>query len=578
MVGLLQGLLFTRLLAAVLIANVLSLAICNVTGIDTGLLPVVFLTLTAAAWLTLRSAFVKPAPRRLTTPMVLWSGVFWLALVLPRLVYVLEWLPNNTVLLTWDDIQRTAGLISMTASEGFPLRHFANQRYLFSYYYAAMIPWASLEILLPLLTLKDVLFLGNAAYYFLILASLLEVLGRLLPTRRAIWVMLFFATVYGGLDWIAGAVLGDGPLIGHHEWWQRRLPLAGDVQVSSSFVAMFWATPHFVAFYCAVLAYAMRQYLLFKPRIAKPVVIGLLLLSGFYSSVFAFLGVVPFLVVEWRYLIKQFTRPAVLGVLLSVFYIPLFMYTDKPGEIAFRLGSVEPMVRSGSELLDLVVSLISSIALGTLVELAMVPAILLALGSQLTRRERRYLAAAWVFHCSTYFVSFHLWNNYAMRGMLLPTFVFFVLFARNIDTLSRARWASAVRRPSVAACLGLLLSFGTVLEGAYTARRAILSMSLAQERLYHTSFVKDLPADYRGLARDRTVSHYDASRDEPLRYYNAEKLLDIGLDAMAPAELEQLTLKGRVDWWRLPWDQATARVTLHAVPRTTGEAAYSDPQ
>jgi len=36
-----------------------------------------------------------------------------------------------------------------------------------------------------------------------------------------------------------------------------------------------------------------------------------------------------------------------------------------------------------------------------------------------------------------------------------------------------------------------------------------------------------------------------------LRYYNAEKLINIPLESMVPAELEELTLKSKINWMPL---------------------------
>jgi len=114
--------------------------------------------------------------------------LFVALLAVPRLTYVLEWVEGYSAIPHADDWARLGEMISLTQSERFPLLHPANQNFTFSFYYAALIPWAVLKLAIPILTLKDVIFLGNAGYQMLILMSLLEVGCRWLPSRRSLFV------------------------------------------------------------------------------------------------------------------------------------------------------------------------------------------------------------------------------------------------------------------------------------------------------------------------------------------------------------------------------------------------------
>jgi hypothetical protein len=444
--------------------------------------------------------------------------LFALFLTLPRLPYVLEWIPGNAVLAQADDWGRLSELVSMTLSERYPLQHFANQDYLLSHYYTALYPMAFLKMLLPMLMLKDVILAGNALYHLLLVLSLLEIAFRLLPSLRSAAVFFFLCTLFGGFDW----VLEAGVPFSHAELWPRSI-FGANREISSYFTGVYWVAHHFTAFHALTMALVFARQLRFRRRAVKIGLLGLLVINAFYSSVFAFLPALLLGGTELLRLARQAWRTRVLPALAAVFLTPLFLYTNRvqAGALSFeplRLRLFEP------GWLDAAASSVAYLLLAALVDLAGVPLVLAAFWRRFGARERRRYVAALIFLCSTACVASIGYNNYSMRGMFLPTLVFYYLFAKYaVASLPR------LRRPALAA-LAAVLAFGTLREWAWLTYQPLAYSYWYWEvrgRQPHPSVAGDLRRFYRDLARDRQARIYEPlAGDRFSRHkYNPEKLI-----------------------------------------------------
>lgn len=538
-------LFFSKTLAVILIANLFIISFCNALGTPVVYLRFVYPASICAAYWLISKTWVKRSDLAVSWGMVGWIAVFWFLITLLRIPYVLEWIPGNTVIVQWDDMQRLSGLISMTMSDEFPLKHFANQKYFYSYYYASMIPLAYLKLVLPFITLKDALCVGNSVYYILILLSFLEVLNILCPKRETLWAMIFLFTAFGGFDWLVDSAISGNRLISHHEWWQRMNILHGDAQISSFFTVMFWAMPHMLGFYACLLAYIFLSKVRFAHKTTKSLVVGLLLISGFYCSVFSILSVPLYAIVEYKMVTKRFLNIRVLPVLLVILLLPIQLFLNKPSSIGFIPASFR-LDFTGDFLLDKLFSLPFWFIIVSLVEFSFIPILLVMVFDKITLKEKKYYIAAMIFYVSTYFVSFTNFNNYSNRGMILPTFIFYFLFSKYVLSFKFIRniWLSPFRRVTVLMPLLALLSIGTIIEYSAQGIMSMSCMSIACNYFglnpcYHSSI------DYRKTARDTSSKYlvrpyYDNSMD----IYNAEKMvLDTPLEKMYYAELEQLRFK-----------------------------------
>jgi len=466
---LMTKLFFSRLLAAVLLADYGTLVVLNGVRAPVESTAGVFFCCLLLAFLL--TAGLKP--RRFSFRADGWSALMLLlALVLltvPRLPYLADWIPGNEVLSHSDDSARLLELLAMTASPGYPLRSPSNAAYLFSYYYCGLYPMAVLKLLAPFLTIKECVALGNLFYHLLLLLSLAEIAFLLLRDPLKARTLLFFCTLFGGLDWLASGSPWYAP--GHFEWWQTRLH--GNAQISSFYTAMFWTVQHFLAAWAAVLAYALvfrtRQA---APRWVKGVLAAGLLMTAAHTSPFAAVTCPLFLLVHRRVVWRKGFRLPVLA-LLPTFLVPLSVYSHRVVGLQLLPAGFR-LVLTGRFWLDKLLSLPLFVLLVPSVELAALPLLLPILRPRWGRRPRQYLLISLLFLLATFLVASRGRNNLCMRGMLLPQFVFFTLAAERAP----AAYRGLVRRLGRAAAVGLvcaavvLFSAGTVKECAGRLRVA----------------------------------------------------------------------------------------------------------
>ena len=163
-----------------------------------------------------------------------------------------------------------------------------------------------------------------------------------------------------------------------------------------------------------------------------------------------------------------------------------------------------------------------------MIEFFFIPVVVAHCLPRLTRKDKAYFVAATAFFISTYVVAFTNFNNYSMRGMLLPTFVFYFLFARYAPRIPSLRiwWTSQMRRYLLLIPLCLLLSFVTTLELLAHTRVSVKSRALSYKVILGEYPRLRFPVDYRKLARDRSTRIYRPTVDKPMRYYNVEKMIE----------------------------------------------------
>ena len=531
------GLRFTRWLCSLLLANLASLVLCNALRLR----PVCLLAIYPAAVAGFRWWLGRARVRRarwLPAPWTLWAALAFVGLLTaPRLPYLLEWAPANPVVALADDYGHLAELVSMTLSERYPLRHPSNQDYLLSHYYTAFYPLAWLKAAVPRLTLKDCLLAGNLLYHFLLVMSLIEVATRWLPSRRGGLLLLFLATFFGGWDWLFYARVP----FSHSEHWPR-LVFHALREVSSHYTALFWVVHHFAALWCVLTGYLLARYSRLGRRWEKPLLVGLLLISGVYSSAFVLLPVPLLFAPELWLLARRAWRTRMVLPLAAVFLVPLFLYLGRAQHGVFRWAPIR-LGWFAAPLADALVSFAVYFLAVCLVDFAGIPIVLLASIRRMGRAERRWLAGALGFLACTWAVESVGYNDFCMRGMMLPGFVIFLLLARRAGQW-RMIWTA--RRRALAAALALALSWGTLREAAYLLYQPLMFSSLywrARSLPPPAAVAPQLHPAYPRLARDPAVRYYVPDRTDRvgLDKFNAEKLVrGIPPGEMSEAELELL--------------------------------------
>ncbi|HYP09089.1 MAG TPA: hypothetical protein VER03_22880 [Bryobacteraceae bacterium] len=524
----------SRALASVLLANLISLVVLNGLSLRTVDLLIVYPIAFASAAFVLAGAGVRRVQILYPKVTLLWALAFFGCLTVPRAAYLLEWIPGNVVLAQADDYGRLAELVSMTMTERYPLAHFANQDFLLSHYYAALFPMAFLKFAIPPMTLKDAIFAGNLLYHLLFVFSLAELAARWFPAPRAYATFLFLWSFFGGLDWLFYANV----LFEHAEHWPRMV--FGQIrEISSFYTGLYWVVHHFMAFYSVLLILLFATALRFRTQRLKITVLGMLLIGAFYSSVFAtFTAFILAPAQIWR-LGKRAWRTRAFLWLTPMLLVPLFLYTNR----VQKTSMVWAPVHLGTFLAPVVGSF-AYVVSAVMIDLAGIPVVLFFVRNRFTARERALFWTSIAFLVSTGFIESIGFNNYSMRGMFLPTAVFFYLFARYCSHL--------VRRGVM---LVVALSAITVVrEVAYLTYQPLMFSSW-----YWSATGREAPpeakallrSEYAALARDRSVRYYvgEPGSKEGMHKYNAGKLVQLSVEAMHPAEYELLRNPRRSWFW-----------------------------
>ncbi len=435
---------FSTVLAIVALANFFALVALNGFSPPAWAVLIVWPISVATGYFVMRGArWTSP---RLALPRAAWFllAAWVLLLAVPRLPYLLQRVPETGILATGDDHGRLAQMVSLVHSANYPLTHPSNPAYLLSHYYAALLPWAWLHFALPALTLKECILLGNLAYHILFAGVLFEFASRFFRESRAALVFLFLMTFFGGLDWLTTLPR----LFDHSEHWYR-LWFGEWREISAIYTVAWWAVHHALGLWLLLVSCLLLRHARWKERWRKPFVLGLLLLSAFYSSVFVLVSL-PFVAPRalWRIgfrLLKNGLGFALLGLAA----IPAFLFFERPWGPAFQLEWPRPW------------PLLAFLAGVLVLEYAFLPL--------LVWRYKR-MRGPLLFFASTLLVFSIGLNNYTMRGMLLPTVV---LFGCVAPVIAGMRW----RRPALGLAV-CLLSAGVFREAAWLTYQPLESSPL----------------------------------------------------------------------------------------------------
>lgn len=534
---------WSRALASVSLANLLCLVLLNSLALPPRWTLLFFPAGIALGMWLLQPAYVRRAPIQAPGSTAVWSLCLLALLTLPRVPYLLEWIPGNSVLAWADDYGRLAELVSMTLSDRYPIRHPSSSSFLLSHYYTALFPMAFLKFAVPLLTLKDCIFAGNLLYHTLFAFSIPEVVARYVNRKTGYWVLLFLFTFFGGFDWIFYA----GVLFSHSEQWPRKV-FGSLREISGFYTGMFWVIHHFTAFYSVLLAGIFAGSLRFGGKWRKPLALSLLLISGIYSSLFATVTMCLLAPGSLIRLLKRTWTTRLFVPLILVFSAPVFLYTNRIQSGSFMWNPVRLNVFS-AKTLDAAAGSISYLILASVVDLAFIPLLLFFVRRRFTPGELWMYRASMLFFVSTAVIESIGYNNYSMRGMFLPTVVFFVLAARHL--VPRFLTSKPLRLAAVIlACVSVLT---TLKETAH-----LLYLPLMYSSWYWQVRGRPMPAEvaaqlrpeYATLARDASVHVYTPDeRDRTgMAKFNAEKFVEIAPGDMTDAEYELLR-RHRANWF-----------------------------
>lgn len=548
MISAMNRLLFTRFLACVYAANFATLVVMNATGM--------FVAATSLVWLAALAVVgrfcLKLQPRRFQLSFdglsLTFLGLLLIMLVASKATYLLDWLPGQAVLSHSDDYARILEILAMTGNDRYPLLFPGNTDYVFSFYYASLYPFAVMAQLGFFLTLKEVVALGNIFYYILILGSLYEIVWLLLRDRARVRLALFMLTIFGGLDWLF--FLGQG--VDHYEMWALRFD--GHLQYSSIFTSLTWVIHHFNGAYGCLVAYVCfiaarhpggnRQRYTF---------VLILFASAFYASPFAVL-VVP-LLFAWHYRLtwRLIAHGPGLAVCVS-WLIPLYVFLGRTSQEWTWAVCKLAIPFSDSFWINKAVSFPLFVLLVPVIEWLGIPLLLLLFWRR-WGKGRSMIVCAWVFFLSTYLVQYSMANNWCMRGMVIPIFIFIFQFARLVPktTLTAPFRAGMGARVAVGLLLAVLC-LGTLGE----ARGRIFN-SLQRSGFYYQWQGKEVPkllaSDIHGMAisEEKVLPWEKVKGINPFFRYDPEKFINkVPLENMEYFERE-LIRDPVGNYWLMHW-------------------------
>lgn len=380
-----------------------------------------------------------------TDKRILWIGglVLFLAYALPRAGYLAECGLGYVVdPVCWDDRWHFLELNSLVNSPRYPAISAIDPRKYLSFYYAPWMLVVFIHQLVPFgwMTIKAAYFVGYSIYIALTLGLVFYAIARLAASRRRFWFLLYTIVLYAGAE----SVLAVIDPADHHEWWMRQYGL--NIQLSSFSTLALWVVHHLSAGLALLVAYFIYR----RPGLRRScslVLQALLLAYAFYSSVFVFIGAVPFMAfLGIRDLASRRFGLCLVEGLSGLFVLPiLWLYLGKePGFILLEnlpYLAAGPL-NTGSLMLNLLVCF--AIFLAAMGLELMLQVVLLAQREYrcgLSRPLRVALGLSVAYLLSLFFVSYAGSNNWAMRGAVVPVWVIGYCVSVSAD---RIRFSRAV--------------------------------------------------------------------------------------------------------------------------------------
>ena len=446
------------MIGAVLGANVLTMSLANFFEVPTTAIVFIYAaSLAVCAWLFARSGVAFPS---LSGREHLLCVAVGLVLFLPRAPYLLEgalgYAVNAACPDDWSHIQELA---SMVHSDRYPVRTTFDREKLLGFYYAAWMPGAALFSAASwagvVSTVKMSLGL-TILLYSVCFAYAIAYMAKILFAERPLQVTCVVAVLlYGGFDFLWWLVRDYPVPTTGAEWWTMEFGFF--LQFSNFITLAEWVPHHLVAAVAIAFALFVTHG---ATRISAWLFAGLLFLSAVFSSAFVALGAVP--LVAWFFARHASLKAlATMTAVFVVFSVPLWWIYLGKEEVGFRiLGALSPERRAqplGAVGVFLIVMLLEFLPL------------LLAAFAALKNRAAPVglLAGALAYLLSTFVIAYSGFNNYAMRGSIVPIFTLTFLAVPVVAAWWRS--GSAMGAVFVIYLLGSPLAYAAFARGAVEA-------------------------------------------------------------------------------------------------------------
>lgn len=508
------------MIGAVLGANVLTMSVANFFEVPTTAIAFIYAaSLAVCAWLFVRSGVAFPSLSSREHLLCLAVG---LVLFLPRAPYLLEGVLGYAVNAACpDDWSHIQELASMVYSDRYPVRTTFDREKLLGFYYAAWMPGAAASSAGVVSTVK--LSLGlTILLYSVCFAYAIAYMAKILFAERQLQVTCVVAVLlYGGFDFLWWLVRDYPVPTTQAEWWTMEF---GFFLQFSNFITLAQWVPHHLV---AAVAIAFALFVMHgATRMSAWLFAGLLFLSAVFSSAFVALGAVP--LVAWFFVRHSSVKAvATMTAVFVVFSVPLWWIYLGKEEVGFRiLGALSPERRAhplGAVGVFLIVMLLEFLPL------------LVAAFAALKNRAAPagLLAGAVAYLLSTFVLAYSGFNNYAMRGSIVPIVTLTFLAVPAV-----AAWW---RNGSVLGPLFVVYLLGSPLAYAAFARGAVEAFATSR-----TEFNAAALGSNTGPEAVTDPALVERSAQQPMGWYLLEKDKPSRKEPIEEIDLELMTSDSRL--------------------------------
>ncbi len=552
-----------RVGCAVFSADFLTMFLMNVARLNTYWLPYIFFGLFGAATIAISRAHLVPSihPVYLSIPqqrrlVLLALGVACL-LAATRLPYLMEGYLHHLVgPVVYDDTWHFQEINSLVHSVRYPAQCSLVPNRYFSLYYAPWMMIAALYLAIPVhgFTIKAAFAIGCAIYQFLICLTLLYVGISRGQSRKQLYWAIYLIACWAGTESFFSAMY----YVGRNLVWLRASETP--IHFPPLLTGILWAPHHATAAIAVLLCWHVWDAAQEKHwRLVLQC--SMLLAFAFYSSIFVFLGALPFAAYYLLRTARANYKP-ILGVTFltaALIWPLLWIYLGKTHDVRFvfpfikgiddlfpylaspQFTSMYPRLASLFGMFHGIVAALFVFLLFIFFNFLLHAIALIFNGKNLTLDNIALASIAIGFIVSTFFIGFPEGDNYASRGYLIPILVLGWICAQILPEI----------RPKAWIVLGLLLgSFGLVHEEFATFRHAVYIARTPVNPRYGASIL--------AMNQDRHTSTIPSSvfsiafKDDPDLIYSVEKFVDGGKSHLVVAD-RQLECLGPRGPWR--WQQ-----------------------
>ncbi len=554
-----------RIGCAVLCADFLTMLLMNIARLNTHWLPFLFFGLFGAAafWMFHNRLIPAVHPSYLSTtqqhPLTFFVILVAFLLAVARLPYLMEGHLHHLVgPVVYDDTWHFQEINSLVHSVRYPAQCSLVPNRYFSLYYAPWMMIAALYLAIPIhgFTIKAAFAIGCAIYQILIYLTLLYIGIARANSRKHLYWAIYLIACWAGMESLFASM-----------YYLRRNPvwlLAPEMPIHfpSLFTGVLWAPHHATAAVALILCWHIWDGTLDK-NWALLSACSILLACAFYSSVFVFLGALPFA----AYYVLRTTPTNYKGILVvccfsaALIWPLLWIYLGKSQDVRFLfpfmkgIDDLFPYLAASQfismhPVLSSAIGIFQGVAAGFIVFIAFIVfnfllhAIALMLyGKNLSWDNLALVSIAILCIVSTYFVGFPEGDNYASRGYMIPIIVLGWICAGILPDIRPKSWIA----------FGLLLgAFGLFHEGLSTYRHAFYVAETPLDARYGMSILR-MNQDRRTHIVSSSVMS-QALLDDPNLIYYVEKFVDGGKSSLVVADrqLECLGPHGPWKWQQVP--------------------------